>query len=667
MSHWTKKVAWQARSLRQPDSLLRELETLARQHHSDLSSLNEDSHSSTLREIDLEGKDDLALEDYLTSGEVLDFMNNYLPGQTQVRTAEFMSCLELDYPDLLQMEGFREELVERLTVDPEYISLNRLQTFTQEVGLTGALTSLADRLTLSKQEEKEEVNSVIVSEMTELSALLTRKSKDLAEKETAFEAKSRALQLREQQLASHMRAALEQMAEEALQLVKSQASAEVRKLQSLERTVNEHFRALRAKAQALEKAKPEPKSQGEVRLKARAMSLEKTNEHLKAKCAALEGELDSHKIQVQRLSEDLGKTKAKSMHLEQVVTDLKAQKAKIPEPVPVPIAQPAIVQAEPVSAAPEINLLASLFTVLFTTLRDTFPVYTESRMHSGGLGKLLYPGFNALVPKLIEALPVLSKADRGETVIGLLHAMIVSVFAEHCMPESRLQYPNMLDFQPTTDLWRKKLAIKPKSEPQGSPLYRLFASERVQSAAVTLLAKPKSALFPLPLQTAVLTLLLGTCTKVTQALRTIKAQVSDLRDKSKVCEYLLGNQSLQAIIALATSPAQNLASLSCQILLLVSMHASFAQHAANFSYEVSTKQPLLEAIQREGIEAELEECLAVLLQKLVAGGQVAVSRSSPLVACLARRVRSLDSRTDPEARFLADNLSSILQHSAQIH
>lgn len=667
MSHWTKKVSWLSRpltaSLRQPNSLLRELETLSYQRHSDLSSPNEDSHSSTLREIDLEGKDDLALEDYLTCGEVLDFMKNYLPGQTQVRTAEFLSCLELDYPDLLQLEGFREELVERLTVDPQYISLNRLQTFTHEVGLTGALTSLADRLQLAKQEEKEEVNSVIVSEMTELSALLTRKSKDLAERETAFEAKSKALQLREQQLTAHLQAALEQMAEEVLQLVKSQALAEVRKLQSLERTVNEHFRALRTKAQqALEKAKPEPKSQGEVRLKARVLSLEKTNEHLKAKCAALEGELDSHKAQVQRLSEDLGKAKAKSMHLEQVAQDLKAQKTKAAEAEPAPCVQSAIVQAEPVSAAPEISLLVSLMTVLFTTLRDTAPVF-ECRIH--GLGKLLYPGFNALVPKLIEALPVLSKGDGEETAIGLLHSLIVTAYAEHCMPESRLQYPNMLDFQPTTDLWRKKLTIKPKSEPLETPLYRLFANERVQSAAVTLLAKHKPVSFPLSLQTAVLTLLLGTRNRVTQALRTIKAQVSDLRDKSKVCEYLLGNGNLQALIALATSPAQDLASLSCQILLLVSMHSAFAQHAASFCYDVSAKQPLLEAIQRERIEAELEECLAVLLQKLVAGGQVSVSRSSPLATCLARRVRSLESRTDAEARFLADNLTSILQHSAR--
>jgi hypothetical protein len=672
MSHWTKKVSWQpSASLKSQHqsshTLLRELESLSYQQRSfsDLSSLNEDSHSSTLREIDLEGKDDLTLEDYLTSGEVLDFMKNYLPGKTQVRTEEFLSCLELDYPDFMQIEGFREELADRLTVDPHYISLNRLQTLTQEAGLTGALTSLADALKRSKEEEKADVNSVIVSEMTELSNLLALKSKELAEREAAFEAKLRAFQLGERQLSSRMQAQLERMGDEALQSVKTQALAEVRKLQSLERTINEHFRALRTKAQIAEKTKLEvPKSQGELRLKARVQALEKTNEHLKAKCAALDGELDSHKAQVQRLSEELGKIKAKNMHLEQVIQDLKVQKARAPEPEPIPIAQPIIVPAEPAPASVEISLLVSLLTVLLTTLRDTLPVLTDQRV---GLGALLYPSFNALVPKLIETLPLLSKGDGGEVAVSLLHALVVSVFAEKCKPESRLQYPTLLDFQPTTDQWRKKISIKPKSDLQGSPLYPLFSSKIVQGAVVALLAKHKPAHFPLQLQISVLTLLLGTGNKVTQALRTIKTQVSESKERLKVCEYLLADpaRNLQALIALTDSPEQDIASLSCQVMLLVSMYASFAQHAGSLSYQVSARQPLLEAMGRalEGSQAELEECLAVLLQKLVAGRQVTVARSSPLVASLAKRVRSLEGSADPEARFLADNLSSILQHS----
>lgn len=583
MSHWTKKVSWergQLASSLKPPTLLKELESMSHQQrsfHPDLSSSSSISHSSTLREIDLGNHSSLCLEDILTSPETLDFLHHYLPDQTLIPTTEFLSCLALDFPHFTQIPGFAEELITRITVDPEFISLNRLQIFTQEKGLAGALNSLAEELDETKHREKEDFQARIVEEMTDLNELLTRKSKELAAKEALFETKNNELKLKEQKITSQIQGKLEETAEKCLNQVTSKIAIEMKKLQNLEKNINDHFRALRNKSKSLEKINAEkPKNEENSRLKTRLSALEKSNEYLKMKNSALEDELNTYKSQIQRFSDEIGKIKAKNLHLEQILQDFRAEKSKtIEKEVILPIQE--TVKTEEITINTEIRCLLSVIKSLIGNFNDNLKDFTGK--NAGKTAEIA----RELVPKVVEILPICVKTEGNEAILRFFYSVLTSIFAENCLENRHFSLPNMLIFPLNSEIWRSKVPKKAAIECENCVLYRFFADQSVQNRVLTVLSKSlKSSDLRVVLEMAVLVVLLGTGKKVETALRRVKSLLTERRNAGEV---LLG-EMCRGVQVFIQGCAGREAMLCSEIMMLVMMQEGFRVRGSEYCYTV---------------------------------------------------------------------------------
>jgi len=620
----------------------------------------------------------LAPEDIISNPEVLDFLQRHFLDQTDIPTEDFLNAIENDYFELTAEVS--EELVHRITTDPEYISLNRLKILTEREGLEGAIQGIIEELVEQGRESEDQVNETILAEIAELNEMITEKAKTLDLRESKVAAQTKDLQVQKNRLMDRMQSEAEETAQRCITDIKAQASIQLKRLQRLEKLLTDRFQACKVKSVQPEKpAKVDAeKLAGEnMRLKTRISALEKTVEALKGRNQALESELEGCRSQAGKTGEELGRVKGRNAYLEQVAGDYKklreSQSSKVLEPSP-PSLPPA-----PLSA-PSPALCLSLLDLLVTGLRDTLPIFLAptvpskslscSRISSArssliglgetwpGFGRLLYPTFNILVPRLVEALPVTIEVGVGmEGVLPLLFALVSRAYADSLEDRDGFTFPEKLDFQPNSESWA--LSNVKKSKGRTQPIYSLFSRSPYQKIAVqTILKLLTFPVVAVSLQASVLTLLLSDSPKcIEKALRCIKAHLAESRTKAETCAFLTADQNdplagLEAVFGLGKEP---LSVLVCEILLLLLVERSLGSQQRQWSGLLSAAE--------HAKDTELEEYIVVLVQKLVANGSLRLQHTEILTK-LAERQEELRERNSPQARFLMDNLASILELSS---
>lgn len=94
------------------------------------------------------------------------------------------------------MGDINSELRMKLSIDEEYVSINALELFTREDGLSKAIRNLVqDCIARQKQQMTSEINDTIVSELAEVKEMLDLKAKQLAKQEKALRKKEKEFEL----------------------------------------------------------------------------------------------------------------------------------------------------------------------------------------------------------------------------------------------------------------------------------------------------------------------------------------------------------------------------------------------------------------------------------------------------------------------------------------
>ena len=76
---------------------------------------------------------DLAWTDVITNTDVRMFLEQYFPNSVTIATVDFLAFLEFEFPQYMNSESVKDELVHMLTVEnkPNSISLNALELLTR--------------------------------------------------------------------------------------------------------------------------------------------------------------------------------------------------------------------------------------------------------------------------------------------------------------------------------------------------------------------------------------------------------------------------------------------------------------------------------------------------------------------------------------------------------
>jgi hypothetical protein len=629
--------------------------------------------------LPLDFETSLAPEDIISNPEVLDFLHRHFLDQTDIPTEDFISAIERDYFDLTP--DVSEELIRRVTIDPEYISLNRLKMLTAKEGLEEVIQGIIEELADQEQESADQVNETILTEIAELNDMITDKAKTLDLRESQVAAQAKDLQVQKNRLLDRIQTEAEDATKRCISDIKSQASIQLKRLQRLEKLLTDRLKASKVKT-----IPPEKPAKGETdklasenaRLKARVLALEKTVEALKGRNQGLEGELEGCKSQMGKISEELGRFKGRNSYLEQIAGDYKklreSQSSKVLEPS-------AVSPPPPPAPLPSLSpaLCLSLLDILVAGLSDTLPLYLNSPVNSKsltcsqissarssviglgenwpGYGRLLYPTFNVLVPRLVEAVPLAIEVGVGvESVLGLLSALVIRAYADSLEDREEFMFPEKLNFQPSSDTWA--LTNLKKSKARIQPLYSLFSRTPYQKITVQMLNKLLT--YPavtVSLQASTLILLLSDSQKsIEKALRSLKSHLTDNKTKVTTWTFLITDPndpltSVEAVFGLGKEP---LSVQVCEILLLLLVERGLGTQQRQWNG--------LLAAAEHAEDTELEEYIVVLVQKLVGSGSLHL-QNTEILTHFANRQEQLRNTSSPQARFLMDNLASILDLS----
>ena len=621
--------------------------------------------------------DSLAPEDIITNPEVLDFLHRHFLDETEIATDDFIAALERDYFQLTP--EVCDEFIRLVTIDPDYISLNRLKILTEKKGLEDVLQDIIETQAETEKAAADQVNETIIAEIAELNEMITQKAQHLEIRESQIAAQVKDLQVHKNRLIDRIQTETETAAQRWISEIKNQGSLQFKRLQRLEKLLNEKIKTAKNRPNPVEKVvnfEGEKLAAENSRLKARILALEKTIETLKGKQQGVESELDTCRSQLTKSTEELSRLKGRNAYLEQVAGDYKklreSQTVKAPEP-----AEPVTVIETPGPNTSAV-LCLSVLDVLVAGLSDTLPLFfanttmksqncsqfssARSSMIGGngetwpGFGRLLYPTFQVLVPRLVETVPVSIETGRGtESVVGLLSAVVLRTYAESLEDRETFVFPQRLDFQPSTDSWN--IANFKKGKTRIQPLYTLFARSNHQKFAVQSLCKLLTyPALSVSLQAAALVLLLSDSPKsLEKALRSVKSHLTDSKTKTATCAYLLSDPSdpLTTIEAVLHLSREALSVLVCEILLLLQVERGLGGQPRKWS-------GLLVAAEHSE-DSELEEYIVVLLQKLVSSGSLSLQHT-PLLSKFRRRSEQLSNSTSQ--RFVRDNLVSILELSS---
>ena len=90
------------------------------------------------------------------------------------------------------MSELNSGLRTKLSIDEEFVSINALELFTRDQGLTKALTNLVQECVAQQKEQlSSQINDTIVSELAEVKQMLDQKSKQLSQQEKTLQKKEK--------------------------------------------------------------------------------------------------------------------------------------------------------------------------------------------------------------------------------------------------------------------------------------------------------------------------------------------------------------------------------------------------------------------------------------------------------------------------------------------
>ena len=379
---------------------------------------------------------DLAWTDVITNTDVRMFLEQYFPNSVTIATVDFLAFLEFEFPQYMNSESVKDELVHMLTVEnkPNSISLNALELLTRDSGLERFMKMIFNRVDESIKENKAQINEEILQHVTEIKEMLDKKSAELDKRESKLSIREHKLDRLESVILTETKEKLEKTANSIKEKLTKEINLQMKRMQGLERNISDMIKLARSKQQTLTRSELSMKNSGGDsgfnKYKARISSLEKSNECMKTKLSLLELETKADKQTIAKLTDEISRIKARSSMLEQ---SLSAKSKPEPEkPIEVPVIKEEPIK-ETIKIIAETELIFSLITTLLNCCKITLPVLhgppspksTSNKLSiledsDSSLGEIFFPAFNILVPGLIECVPYIYKLKaKNEQVILL--------------------------------------------------------------------------------------------------------------------------------------------------------------------------------------------------------------------------------------------------------
>lgn len=642
------------------------------------SELLQKKHEKIVFEIkDVQSKStELHWSDIVTHGSVKEFLKQYFPKSGKILKNEFLGFLEFEFPNFLASEEVREELGNLLSVDrgSKYISINALQLLTRDNGLEGFIEQIFERVDDSLKESKAVINEQILQEVTEIKDILDSRSIELDKRESKIAARESKLLKLENMLLTEFKEKLEKQASVVKEKLSKDINVQMKRLQGLERNVNDLVKLARSKQQSLTRSELSMKSSSSsdttAKLKARISSLEKSNECLKTKLSILELESKTDKSSIVKLTEELNRLKARSSMLEQSLSSAK-------KPEPEKPAEIIVVKEEPekkVQVQNDSSLFLSLLATFIKCCKLTLPVIhapgsPKSVSHKvsmiedeeSSIGELFFPAFNKLVPSLVECAPFIQKLKNKEDqieIVDFLWKMLIYAWSEDFPQGNRKFNPNNLQFEPTSAVWKQKLA-NIRKKPTRKPLYSLFTNLSVHKVLSFYLLKwinsktnPKLSLISAFL--LILTSVSGK--KILFGLNFVKEHFCEEFSNEGFAEFV------HVLVALLDSP-DDISSIACEILLSLTVDhlpevlSQCCNESVVFRISEACKKVLMNGM-KIGSVTDQEESLIVLLQKLSSSEYLQIQlKSHNLNEILMQRASYSGSNS-----FFQNNLNSIIRN-----
>lgn len=634
-------------------------------------------HEKIVFEIkDVQSKSgELHWTDIITHSSVKEFLKQYFPKSGKILTNEFLGFLEFEFPSYLASESVRDEIVNLLSVDKgsKFISINALQLLTRDIGLDEFVEQIYERVDDSLRESKAVINEQILQEVTEIKDILDSRSIDLDKRESKLAARESKLLKLENMLLTDFKEKLEKQAAAVRDKLSKEINTQMKRLQGLERNINDLVKLARSKQQSLTRSELSLKSSSASdtasKLKARISSLEKSNECLKTKLSILELENKTDKANISKLTEELTRVKARSSMLEQSLSS-----AKKPEPEkPVEVS---VVKEEPekkVQVKNDPGLFLSLLATFIKCCKLTLPVFhapnsPRSVSHKvsmieeeSSIGEMFFPAFNKLVPSLVECAPYIQKLKNKEDqveIVDFLWKMLIYAWSEDFPQGDRKFNPNNLGFEPTSAVWRQKLASIRK-KPTRKPLYSLFSNLSVHKVLSFYLLKwvnSKSSQKLSLISSFLLILTSVSAKKILTGLNFVKEHFCEEFSNEGFAEFV------HVLVALLDSP-DDISSIACEVLLSLTVDhlpevlSQCCNESVVFRISEACKKVLINGM-KIGTITDQEESLIVLLQKLSSNEYLQIQfRSQGLIEILMQRAAHSSSNS-----FFQNNLDSIIRN-----
>lgn len=313
--------------------------------------------------------------------------------------------------------------------------------FSRDQGLEKSIQNLKLQTDEKIHDNKKLLNDHILEELMEIKDVLDAKSQEIDIREDDLATREKELKAKENNLGNLIKENIENYAAEVREKIKSEVNIQFKRIKMLEKTVGENLKLVKTKLVLSKSTASLNKSQDSsaVKLKARIQSLEKSNEHLKAKLGVLEAESKNDKTVIAKFQEELVRVRARSSMLEQSLSQSQRPKVEIDIPSsPVQTVNEPETNTNLISVSPELSLSISTIYTLINCSKLTLSVVNapssprsvrSSISHRtsiivndspSSIGEIYYPAFNSLIPQIFELLPFIHKLKNTQIQYTLL-------------------------------------------------------------------------------------------------------------------------------------------------------------------------------------------------------------------------------------------------------
>ena len=553
-------------------------------------------------------------------------------------------------------------------------------------------------------------------EMKEYRDKLDRRNREIKAREEEVSRREREMKKKEDDFYDMLESDAAKFTNEAIKIAKQEVNKHIKRLNQMERAVSDKILIVKTKQQILTQSKSSSlmssrASEPAAKLKARIVALERSNEHMKAKLQTSESELKAEKQNTAKLTEELGRIKARCAMLEQSLQALRNRQEEEEQP-PTLVKLPEVKedpQSHSIKLTDEITLFFKSLNSVLKSMRLTLPLYSGSAQSLGtsrisgytgntgksgistitrlstieelssiSLGELLYPNFNNLIPSLIEMLPFLNKLKNAEiqaTLLQTIWEMLTFAYFQNPGDLERDYRPEYLQFDPVTECWKRRIS-KIRNKGTIPPAYPIFESLYVHKAMGFYLGKlseltsnKKERVYTCILSSLILLITTTSEKKLGKTLLYLKSlltehETSDIAIQCMLCDV---NWTVPSILITVKERNVNLKQLATELLLALTINS---QHSSRFLAQIShplclsifldiLKFSVKRGISEYRIE-EIEENCIILLQKISTQQNLKRRvKETDIPELLTQRAKSADTQGN---EFFMSNLHSILRN-----